>query len=65
MSDSHAHDIREWDGESWHFMDGRPYRRAKTSGELTAVLAEQHALVSTELPIADAVAVLKRVKRIE
>jgi len=62
MSDNyHTHDIREWDGEAWHFMDGRPYRKAKTFAEFTAELAEQHAAQA----IPDPIAVLKRVKRIE
>lgn len=81
MSDDnyHTHDIRDWNGEAWHFMDGRPYRKAKTFAEVTAELAEQEAALLKRLAefdqalrkevaaqaIPDPIAVLKRVKRIE
>jgi hypothetical protein len=77
MNDNpHTHDIRDWNGQRWHFMDGRPYRKVRTFSDIIAKLADEHAPLlerlaeqpvtnGSELPIADPVAVLKRVKRIE
>jgi hypothetical protein len=55
--DRHAEDIREWCGQQWVFMDGRPYRRATRQEALMAQVTAE--------PVEDAVSVVQALARLE
>jgi hypothetical protein len=55
--DRHTHDIREWCGQQWVYMDGRPYRRATRQEALMAQVTAE--------PVEDAVSVVQVVARLE